>query len=473
MSSYLQPDEAETGSSSLQFITSTQVQTHPLYFHYKVDSSSSSLQVEVLGPNISFTFHHRRARQFISASALVRQLQNKTVGFLALLDKNGKRVILASAQSGHGSGKYGELLDKTKGILENKIWTRRVIAIGKILGLNMKRPYDSGRVSPAKPEHEGLFLGSHVEVKLAVHAICVLLDIFNITKDCDNLTERHLKRLRHVRQEDGSRPTFEVYFSRKNCKPCGNLVKKLVELTGVTIRLCWRHRLEIKTYIPAKKRDYPGKPDRELQQEFDEQAVDMNTEMDLDADVIVDDDSEDTAEEELKEIECVDLTIRSPSHSPPLIIEPTPAPNSVDEYIEGLAYRVGQIETSPDEVAEDIVPFVKSVHRHNMNQRKLTTPNGKQIDKPLPATPVIEDPMWSHDGEERANTPQLQTSSKPRVEGGLRRSRAAPSGWERVPARDRTPRPHRVNYRERASLSETPTRQGRIRVEIPARGAST
>lgn len=209
-----------------------------MYFHYKVDNSKASLEVEVLGPNLSFTFSHLRARRFITAAPLESQLRNKTVGFLALNPNDGKRVVLVSAQSGHGSGKYGELLDPAPGVLPNNIWTRRVITIGKILGFNMKNPFDSGSFLQPKPEHEGLFLGSHVEVKLAVYAICVMLKVFNITKQFNNITRRDLKRLKRACLQNSVRPVFEIYFSRKQCNPCRNLVQKLEELTGVTLRLC-------------------------------------------------------------------------------------------------------------------------------------------------------------------------------------------------------------------------------------------
>lgn len=238
MSSSSQEEEVQSEGFETTFITSTQNRTSPIYFHYKVDPSKASLEVEVLGPNLSFTFSHLRARRFISASGLANQMKNKTVGFLAVVRNDGKRVVLASAQSGHGSGKFGELLDPTPGVLPNKIWTRRVITIGKILGLNMRNPFDSGSVLQPKPEHEGLFLGSHVEVKLAVHAICVLLKVFNITNDFNSITRRDLKRLKRACLQIIGQPVFEIYFSRKECNPCKNLVQKLEELTGVTLRLC-------------------------------------------------------------------------------------------------------------------------------------------------------------------------------------------------------------------------------------------
>lgn len=193
--------------------------------------------------------------------------------------------------------------------------------------------------------------------------------------------------------------------------------------------------------------------------------------MDLDADVIIDD-TDDTVEDDCREIEVCDLTSDPPSSPPPEIIECTPAPDLVDEYLDGLAYRVGQIEASPNGAAKATVEFAGKMKTQRAKQGKLKTPDSKKIDKPLPATPVTELPVWMRDVQQSIEPLELPAAAvSPRVRNSyvLRRSRAHPSGLERIPIGERSPRQYRISTRERTSLSEAPNRRGSIRVEIPAR----
>jgi hypothetical protein len=211
-----------------------------------IDTEATTLTVQVLGANISFKFSHQRAKRFISQSSIAKQLENKTTGFIAVATPQAQRIVLAAAESGHGLGQYGDLLDRKNGVLPNNVWTRRVIAMGRTLGMKMGSPYDRKRMDENR---DGIFLGSHVEVKLAVHGICVLLETFKITKDLDKVTMEDLHKLRTVRWQDGTRPLFEVYFSRKHCQRCKSLVRRLSDATGITIRLLWRDRLIKKEYV--------------------------------------------------------------------------------------------------------------------------------------------------------------------------------------------------------------------------------
>lgn len=181
------------------FISSNQASSPFFYFHQIINAEDASLTVQVIGPNLEFKFTHSRARALLTQSKIEFRLATKTVGFLALVTPTGERAVLTSAESGHGAGLLGDVLDATPGVLANLVWTKRVIAVGKLLGLTMATPFDNpGRVRRG-PERDGLFQGSHVEVKLAVHGIMVLLDMFNITKDFDNFTMRHLQSLRNAR----------------------------------------------------------------------------------------------------------------------------------------------------------------------------------------------------------------------------------------------------------------------------------
>lgn len=233
--------------------------SHPyFYFVHRINAVKAELNVEVIGPNLTFTFTHSRAftQSRLKPSEIASALERKTVGFLATVNKDEDRHILAWAESGHGLGRSGELLDVPEGgpVLSSELWTRRVIRVGKILGLKMRRGFDNQNNS-ADPslDIDGIFQGSHVEAKLAVHAIWVLLEIFDVTKDLNNVTEANLRKLRGATWKDGTSPMFEIYFSRKNCPPCGTLVKGLSELTGIEIKLFWKDRLTLKQYYKQPK----------------------------------------------------------------------------------------------------------------------------------------------------------------------------------------------------------------------------
>ncbi|RSM04829.1 hypothetical protein CDV31_009856 [Fusarium ambrosium] len=427
------------------FLSSIETQPPPIYFHHVIDTETATLKVMVLGANLTFTFSHKRALKVVRPSQIAKQLENKTTGFLALVTRSRERVVLVAAESGHGAGRFGDLLDPQKGVLRNDIWTRRVIAFGKTLGLRMNRPFDGmGRAAVAKVD--GVFLGSHVEVKLAVHGICVLLSMFGITKDYDNVTVEQLRQLRTARWEDGSRPVFEVYFSRKHCHPCRGLVQKLSEMTGVPIRLLWKHRLIPKTYAVTCKPIGPPRARDDPEPEVvvcDSQDMDFGDEL-SDAETIPDD--------ELEAIDTIDLTEIDRSEQ-------------IEAYIDGLAYRVGQIEESPEGVTAAIVEFAATVKR----QKKRAA----DIPKPLPATPVIEDPAlvrerhtWPparrtffHDSQSRNG--RAKSSSPSDGRGRVQKKKAPRRFNMKIPETivlDRESEPPRRKSRSKSKGRQRPTR---------------
>jgi hypothetical protein len=93
----------------------------------------------------------------------------------------------------------------------------------------------------------GTFQSSHVEVKLAVYGIMILLRMFGIIRSNAQakakLTLKMLKQLRKATWEDGTRPAFEIYFSRKYCNRCKKLVRRLQQATNIRIDLLWKPRL--------------------------------------------------------------------------------------------------------------------------------------------------------------------------------------------------------------------------------------
>ncbi|KAH7192689.1 uncharacterized protein B0J16DRAFT_361114 [Fusarium flagelliforme] len=420
-----------------KFVSSISKSSPLIFFYHMIDAEETTLTVQVLGANISFKFSHQRAKRFISQSGITKQLENKTTGFIAVATSQAQRIVLAAAESGHGLGQYGDLLDKKKGVLPNNVWTRRVISMGRILGMKMGSPYDRKRMDENR---DGIFLGSHVEVKLAVHGICVLLESFKITKDLDKVTMEDLHKLRTVRWQDGTRPLFEVYFSRKHCQRCKSLVRRLSDATGITIRLLWRDRLIKKEYvlrdIQKNTPRRPGQPPAEPA--FDPQDFDFGDILPDDSDIeVISDD------EEVQNIDQIDLTnIRSTS--------PAGISEEIDSLIDGLAYRVGQMEDCPEGATSAIVGFARNMSAHN--RRK----NAVHVSKPLPATPVIEAPIEVLEGNERQRqtVPRVQRTlfGRPRSTGGLTRARSAsPCRRREKSVRDRSPRRYRMARPENSS----------------------
>ncbi|KAL7917635.1 hypothetical protein ACQKWADRAFT_306322 [Trichoderma austrokoningii] len=365
------------------------------YFHHIIDPIAATLRVEVLGPNLAYTFRHDRAKEKrLPASTIFRRLNCKTTGFLALrTDAGKKRIVLAWAESGHGVSPNGDLLDPEPSVLPNDVWAQRVVSVGKIFGLRMNRPYD-GRISQVMGRDlSGIFQGGHVEVKLAVHAVSVLLNKFGITQDLDNVSLRHLKRLRAARWEDGSRPAFEIYFSRKNCPVCGKFVRTLQKATGIRLKLVWRDRL---VKIVYENRDITrtglvNRP-RQPQQSQPQEVIDIDMDMD-DCVTIVSEMTDEVRAIDLIDLshsaaaEIINLTGESYSQSNVEQAPDGPPPSAADAYIDGLAYCVGQIEQCPAGAQTAILELAQKLH-----QRSAAAAARANISKPLPATPEIAPP---------------------------------------------------------------------------------
>ncbi|KAL7895119.1 hypothetical protein HDV63DRAFT_133519 [Trichoderma sp. SZMC 28014] len=439
------------------------------YFHHIIDPIAATLRVEVLGPNLAYTFRHDRAKEKrISASNLFVRLSRKTTGFLALrTDAGKKRIVLAWAQSGHGIGSHGDILDPEPSALPNDVWAQRVVSVGRIFGLRMKRPYDGRVTQLMNRDMSGIFLGGHVEAKLAVHAVFVLLNRFGITQDLDNVSLRHLKKLRAARWEDGSRPAFEIYFSRKNCHFCGKFIKMLQKATGIRLKLVWRDRL-VKIVYEKKQMTKTGPTNRPQQAQPQPQEV-IEVDMDDCSTVITD------MTDDVRAIDLVDLS-RDQQSAAAEIINLTgdscinqsnadseqapdgPLPSKADAFIDGLAYCVGQIEQCPAGAQTAILDLAEKLHQRN-------------ISKPLPATPEVAPPDFG--AEAALPTPP---SSDDRCDGGVNgdalRALLENSSQSESPVHQKTTRIEIYNARD-AAVSSASQRQGRKRasfyIEIPSR----
>ncbi|UKZ79480.1 hypothetical protein TrVFT333_007235 [Trichoderma virens FT-333] len=374
-----QPTQLPEFDASFRDTTST------CYFHHIIDVTAATLRVEVLGPNLTYTFRHERAKELrLSASTISKRLESKVVGFLALrTGRDQKRMVLAWAQSGHGVGLRGDLLDPEPSVLPNDVWTKRAVNMGRALSLQMSRPYDGIVFQTTGVKMEGVFQGSHVEVKLAVHAICILLSSFGITQDLDHVTSEHLRALRQAAWADGSKPAFEIYFSRKNCHFCGKFVRRLQSATGITLKLVWRDRLVKKVY--ENRRMGEGRANRPQPQ--DAIQIDTDTVMTDDVHVI---ETVDLSGDHTVVPEIVNLTgDNNNTNSDPSLPDQEPNRRAEgDTYIEGLAYCVGQIDECPASARDAILTLASQ-------QQQRRAANLENINKPLPATPQIAPPGYA------------------------------------------------------------------------------
>jgi hypothetical protein len=408
------------------------------YFNHIIDADKATMTVEVIGPNLAMTFHHSRALTMLRPYKIKRDLEKKTAGFLSHV-RNGERHIIAWAESGHGCGRStGDLLDAPprSGILPNRIWSLRGAAVGKLLGIKMMSPYDKQIPGQFQEERRGIYSGSHVEVKLAVHGICTLLELFGITTDFDNIRRGHLRRLQKARWDDGSRPAFEIYFSRKHCPKCGKFVRELQDLTRVSIALRWHPRLTAMEYEPQRA----GRVAKKVSQAvLTQEAIVIEDEDTVDESDVGSDDEVawistrtrrevvDIADETMVVAETDDQTISLLSPSPSPSMEPESASgapaNPVEQYLSDQAYVIGQAGISPAHARGAVLSLARRIRasRRHVN-----------IDKPLPATPVTE-PPWDElgriDDERWGSSDEVNTMLTPPI-GQTRRIAESPALWE-------------------------------------------
>ncbi|KAL7945852.1 hypothetical protein V8C42DRAFT_321751 [Trichoderma barbatum] len=379
-------EESPQPSQLPEFDASFQDTAATCYFHHIIDVAAATLRVEVLGPNLAYTFRHERAKELrLPASSICKRLEGKVTGFLALrTGTDQRRVVVAWAQSGHGIGLKGDLLDPDPSVLPNDLWTKRAITVGRALCLKMGRPYDGRVFQTTGVKMEGIFQGSHVEVKLAVHAICILLSSFGITQDLDHVSPEHLRALRQAAWNDGSKPEFEIYFSRKNCHFCGKFVRRLQRATGITLKLMWRDRLVKKVYEirPMTKANEANRP----QQPREAIHIDADTVMTDDVHVIETIDLSGDLPVVAEIVNLTDDCNSNNSDSPPPEQDQNRRANA-DAYIEGLAYCVGQIDECPASARDAILTFAAQQQRRAVNV--------ENINKPLPATPQIAPPGYA------------------------------------------------------------------------------
>ncbi|KAI9148034.1 hypothetical protein HJFPF1_11855 [Paramyrothecium foliicola] len=470
-------DPPSFGASLPKFESHFKQSPHFCYFHHIIDVDEASIHVEVTGLNIGITLRHERAKAIYSRRSLEDRLKKKTVGCLALVKPANTRLILAWAESGYGIGRTGDTLDAGCGILENPLWTRRAIQIGGLLDMTMASLYDRNNRSNPHLNLTGVYRASHVEVKLAVHAIYVLLKTFNITNGSASVTKRHLEQLKQARWEDGSRPAFEIYFSRKYCNNCSCFIKRLQAITGISIILHWMQRLSPVKYDKQSdgrsgllyggggggRQVEAGGADADM-----EDLVDLG-ELASDGEAASD---EETVAGDVMELEMVDLT-RDARRSEPIVIdedeprvgdaeepqmihdgteEPQVTPDDTerqrsipshasDDYLDGLAYSIGQFAHAPHIARAAAIDMAEAfLHLRAGNNNGGRRPS-RSISKPLPPTPVTEPPSLLPSPPQSQATDTVasmqQRSPRPYLSSAKERTPARRSFWRIRPGEGR------------------------------------
>lgn len=333
----------------------------PVFYH-TIDGAAGTLQVEVFGPNLSCTFNHTKARDIYHATELGSNLERKTAGYLSVIANTDERIVLTWAESGHGSSSAGEMLDATPFVLPNASWTRRATAVMSLLGIKTGSMFDNprGRHAEHADRLKGIFSGSHVEVKLATHAVFLLLRQFGITDDVDSVSVQDLMRLKIVRWKTNTRPAFEIHVSRKPCPRCKLFVRRLARLTQITLRLQWHERHGRIEYEKGDNGEKPNEGNAYLQDD----TVSVRSETESIATLSAVDDSAGTPATLATDAEILrnrtqddDLLYTgcsSRSVTPPLVIDLTKESK----------------EPAPHEVVDG------------------------DVDKPLPATAEFNEPAW-------------------------------------------------------------------------------
>ena len=359
------------------------------FFLHTINILDATLRIQVLGPNLSFTFRHRKVPGGLSTVDLTR----KTAGFLVLVEGNlaetPRRNIITWAESGHGLGGLGDLLLPDPFVLSNRFCATRAMNMSKLLGFKHDHPWDHGRSGLFREDRRGCFYAAHVEAKLATHAVHVLLSVFQIPHNPHRLTRRTLRRLSSCRWESGHKPVVEVYVSRRNCPRCGTFMSKLQAVTGVAFRLVWRPRLvrmEFKNemaQVDAAGRDAMPSDEEEEEEEI---VVDEGIDIDSPVEILSDEEDDDVAI-----LDLVDLTgststaaaLARPAQPPPReVVDLT----KVDDYINGLAYCVGQFEASPRNAIRAILELAARLrHQHQATRPRRPVPIPKRpADPPRP-----------------------------------------------------------------------------------------
>ncbi|RDA83228.1 hypothetical protein CP532_5788 [Ophiocordyceps camponoti-leonardi (nom. inval.)] len=208
-----------------------------LFFNYVVDSPQG-LTVRLFRCVSSHTFPHNPSPGANPISSR-RAQEVKVTGFLALPDGPVGEKIIAWSKSGYGETSSPSVPPT----LANDIWTRRVVKVADLLGMKTGTPFDLAGESRENMTMEeararkGRVRASHVEVKLAVHAIYVLLQIFLPKRKRRTMSIKTLKKLRGLRWDDGSSLAFRIVISRENCTWCGAFVRTLSRVTGVEMKI--------------------------------------------------------------------------------------------------------------------------------------------------------------------------------------------------------------------------------------------
>jgi len=173
-------------------------------------------------------------------------LDKKCIASLFFQRPDGELKLLASSASGHGRSNGGDL-NRTPGLLSNRVWSLKVQHVARELKVNSRSNRDYYRhVAGTAEEKEGLAAASHNERKLTTFAVYWIyahahgIPFHEAIKK--NLSRRDLLRLQGFTFSNGSRPQFLIVLRPPNklqraCGPCRKFVSKVHKVTSFIIKL--------------------------------------------------------------------------------------------------------------------------------------------------------------------------------------------------------------------------------------------
>ncbi|KAK1585854.1 uncharacterized protein LY79DRAFT_670692 [Colletotrichum navitas] len=189
-------------------------------------------------------------------SHVKRAFAKKTCGFVGARDSNGQLRVLKLAVSGT-SFKPRRDEDNNDFIFHAK-WATRVKHLAKRMKINLRTIYD-GHHQKANLENTGNWRAGHVEKKLATHIVWTFLAKHRLVDKTRKVSLEDLRQLRQCLQQKGSKPQFELHLSRAPCgtfyKPgrCVPFVRKLAQLTGVHFTIhSWEENMILDGSVPSR-----------------------------------------------------------------------------------------------------------------------------------------------------------------------------------------------------------------------------
>ncbi|WDK15144.1 hypothetical protein CGRA01v4_06425 [Colletotrichum graminicola] len=291
-----------------------------------------------------------------STSKVKHTFAKKTCGFVGTRDSDSQLRVLKLAVSGT-SFKPRREEDKNDFIFHAK-WATRVKQFAKRMKINLRTIYD-GHNQKATPDNIGNWRAGHIEKKLATHIVWTFLSKFRLVSKTRKVFLEDFRRLRQCLRQKGLKPHFELHLSRAPCGTphkagrCVPFVQKLAQLTGINFTIhSWEENMILDGSVPSR---LPPREVKKFGPQDGAESFGANDSEDEDLEAFLDEAEAQT-------------NIVFDGFEEPLKISGRAAQN-----------------------------FANSIRRFKRQEREADS-----ILKPMPPTPVLEDPFWQSNPWERA-----------------------------------------------------------------------